>query len=299
MVIDDAAVTPKYVQGFEPERELPIIWKIARGSMINKIVVLLPVTIGLNELAPAAMTPLLMVGGSYLCFEGAEKILHVVRPHHGEEHGEGHGAEHAAEPVVPICPEQLEEEKVRGAVKTDFILSAEIMAIALAAIPSSTIWVETAALALVGIGVTVAVYGAVALIIKMDDVGLALSTRENRPARVIGRGLVKGMPVLLKVLSVVGTGAMLWVGGSIVIHGLHELGLHHPYADIHHLAEAAAHGVPAAVSGFVGWFVTATCDGILGLLYGLLLIPLATRVLVPLWKLVRPVRKPREPLSSP
>lgn len=278
VVIDDAAVTPKYVQGFKPERELPIIWKIARGSLISKLVVLLPAAMVLNHFAPQAMTPLLMLGGSYLCFEGAEKIAHAI-VHRGQE-------EKGNEPVAG-CPDELEEEKVKGAVKTDFILSAEIMAISLAAIPKSTLLIEAGALALVGIGVTVSVYGAVALIIKMDDVGLHLAARDGRVVQLVGTGLVRGMPLLLTFLSVVGTAAMLWVGGNIVIHGLHELGMHHPYQEIHSLAVAAGEQVGVMV-GFVQWLATAISDGILGLLYGLLLVALITKVIAPVWQKLRP-----------
>jgi len=282
VVIDDAAVSPKYVQGFKPERELPIIWKIAKGSLFSKLVILLPAALVLNEVAPGTITPILMCGGTYLCFEGAEKIFHAVFP---EKHTEEDDAK------VSGTPEELEEEKVKGAVKTDFILSAEIMAISLANIPESTLFVEAGALALVGFAITVVVYGAVAIIIKMDDVGLALAKRDSAAVQSIGRALVKGMPLLLKFLAVVGTGAMLWVGGSILIHGLHELGVHHPYEDIHHLAVAAAEKVPAAV-GAVEWSVTALCDGILGLLYGLLLIPLVTKAVVPAWRAVRKKGQP-------
>ena len=282
VVIDDAAVSPKYVQGFKPERELPIIWKIAKGSLFSKLVILLPAALLLNEVAPGAITPILMLGGTYLCFEGAEKIFHAVFPETHAEEGDGQAVG---------CPEKLEEEKVKGAVKTDFILSAEIMAISLANIPESTLFVEAGALALVGFAVTVAVYGAVAIIIKMDDVGLALAKRDSAAVQAFGRGLVRGMPLLLKFLAVVGTAAMLWVGGSILIHGLHELGVHHPYEDIHHLAVAAAEKVPAA-AGAVEWSVTALCDGVLGLLYGLLLIPLVTKAIVPAWKAVRKTEQP-------
>ena len=281
VVIDDAAVTPKYVQGFKPERELPIIWKIARGSLINKLVVLLPAALLLNHFAPQAITPLLMLGGSYLCFEGAEKIFHAI-VHRGDEV--------KGEEPFEGCAEELEEEKVNGAVKTDFILSAEIMAISLAAIPESTLLIEAGALALVGIGVTLGVYGAVALIIKMDDVGLHLAARDGRVAQVVGTGLVRGMPLLLTFLSGVGTTAMLWVGGNIVVHGLHELGMHHPYQEIHMLAVAAGEMISVMV-GFVEWLVTATCDGILGLLYGLLLVALITKAIVPIWQKIRPRHK--------
>jgi predicted DNA repair protein MutK len=272
VVIDDTAVTPAYVHGFSADRELPIIGRIALGSVRNKLLILLPALLALNHFAPGFITPLLMLGGSYLCFEGAEKVLHLFAPH----------ADAAVEQDFDTRdPAHLEEEKVAGAIKTDFILSAEIMTISLAAIPDSGPWMEAITLAVVGVMITAAVYGAVALIVKMDDVGLHLArTARGSAVRGLGRGLVRGMPKLLAVLSSVGTLAMLWVGGNIVIHGLHELGLHEPYASIHHLAELAAGAVPMA-TGLVAWAVTAFCDGVLGLLYGLLLVPVVTRVIGP------------------
>jgi uncharacterized protein len=274
VIIDDAAVTPKYVQGFAPARELPIIWKIARGSLFNKLIVLLPVALLLANFAPWLITPLLMLGGSYLCFEGAEKIFHVLFPH---------GDAHVEADMDIKDPAHLEEQKVAGAIKTDFILSAEIMTIALSAIPEGTIWMEAAALALVGAVITLVVYGSVALIVKMDDVGLFMAQRAHTGlGRAIGRGLVKAMPKLMWLLSVVGTAAMLWVGGSIMIHGLHDLGMHHPYQDIHHLAELAAHAVDTQFAGTTSWAVTALCDGVFGLVYGMILIPVATRIVGPL-----------------
>ncbi|GHF50123.1 DUF808 domain-containing protein [Seohaeicola zhoushanensis] len=276
-VIDDAAVTPKYVHGFAASRELPIIWKITKGSLKNKLVFLLPAGLLLTTFAPWLISPLLMLGGAYLCFEGAEKIWHALFP----------SDQHEVFPEdKPGDPAHLEEEKAAGAIKTDFILSAEIMTIALAAIPPSNIWMEAATLALVGIGITVVVYGSVALIVKMDDIGLHLAEVGRLGlTRSLGRGIVKAMPVLMKVLSVVGTAAMLWVGGSIIIHGAGELGWHAPYDWIHHVAEAAAQAVGQA-QGFVQWAVTAAFDGVFGVALGLLLIPVATKVLVPLWGLV-------------
>ncbi|MCB9669841.1 MAG: DUF808 domain-containing protein [Alphaproteobacteria bacterium] len=274
VVIDDAAVAPKYVQGFAPARELPIIWRIARGSLFNKLVLLMPVALLLSAWAPWLITPLLMLGGSYLCFEGAEKVFHALFPH---------GDAHVEADLDVKDPGHLEEAKVRGAIKTDFILSAEIMTIALTAIPDSTFWVEAGALALVAIAVTLGVYGGVGLIVKMDDIGLYLARKHpSGPLHTLGRGLVKGMPRTMQVLSVVGTAAMLWVGGSILVHGLHTLGVHHPYVDIHHLAEAVAHLVPHAAAGAVEWAVTALCDGVLGVIWGLVLIPVVTRILAPL-----------------
>jgi predicted DNA repair protein MutK len=277
VVIDDAAVTPKYVTGFAADRELPMIWKIARGSVRNKLLFLLPGLLLLQALVPQAITPLLMLGGAYLCFEGAEKVFHKLFPH---------GDAAVDQDFDTRDPSHLEEEKVAGAIKTDFILSAEIMTIALATIPDSSLWMEAVTLAIVGVLITAAVYGAVALIVKMDDFGLHLAaTGRSGAGRAIGRGLVSGMPSLLALLSSVGTLAMLWVGGSILTHGLEVLGWPWIYDQIHHLAEAAAHAVPQA-PGIVGWLVTAALDGVLGLVVGMLLIPLATRVLVPLLAVV-------------
>jgi predicted DNA repair protein MutK len=278
VVIDDAAVTPKYVHGFSADRELPIIWRIARGSMRNKLVFLLPALLALDHFLPQAITPLLMLGGAYLCFEGAEKVLHAFAPH----------ADHAVEADFDTKdPTHLEEEKVAGAIKTDFILSAEIMTIALATVESPSFWLQAVTLAVVGIFITIAVYGAVALIVKMDDVGLHMAaTSRTSGARALGRGLVKAMPKLMAFLSTVGTAAMLWVGGSIVLHGLEVTHLWAwPYDTIHHIAEGVAHAVPAA-QGFVTWVVTAALDGVFGLILGLALIPVATRVIGPLIRLL-------------
>jgi hypothetical protein len=275
VVIDDAAVTPKYVHGFKADRELPIIWRIARGSVRNKLVILLPALLLLDYFLPAAITPLLMLGGAYLCFEGAEKVFHALFPH---------GDTEVEEDFDTKDPAHLEEEKVAGAIKTDFILSAEIMTIALAAIETPSLWMQAVTLAVVGVLITAGVYGAVALIVKMDDIGLHMAAnRKTAAARAMGRGLVVAMPKLMSVLSTVGTAAMLWVGGSIVLHGLEVTHLWPwPYETIHHIAEAAAHAMPAA-SGFVMWAVQAALDGVLGLGLGIVLIPLATRVIVPLW----------------
>lgn len=275
VVIDDAAVTPKYVHGFEARRELPIIWKITKGSLFNKLVILLPAALLLNAFAPWLVTPLLMIGGAYLCFEGAEKVFHRLFPH----------ADAEVEADLDVKdPAHLEEARVRGAIKTDFILSAEIMTIALAAIPGGTWWMEALTLAVVGVGITVAVYGAVALIVKMDDIGLyTAATARTGFGRAVGIGLVKGMPKLMALLSTVGTLAMLWVGGSIVVHGLEVLGWPLLYDTIHHIAEAFAHGVGEGFAGVAAWLVTATLDGLFGLALGMALIPVATRVIGPLF----------------
>lgn len=273
VVIDDAAVTPKYVAGLPAARELPIVWKIARGSFFNKLVILLPAALLLDALVPWMLTPLLMVGGAYLAFEGAEKVLHLVAPH----------PRSAAETAETVDAAHLEARRVKGAVKTDFILSAEIMTIALAAIETDAFLTRALTLAAIGIALTAIVYGAVAVLVKMDDVGLRLA-REGGPAatRAFGRGLVKAMPVVMKVVATVGTAAMLWVGGSILVHGLHELGVHAPYRAVRDLAEAAAAGA-GALGGTVRWVVTAAVDGVLGLAVGLVLVPVVNRAVVPLF----------------
>ncbi|TNF23362.1 MAG: DUF808 domain-containing protein [Rhodobacteraceae bacterium] len=278
-LIDDAAVTPKYLTGFEPARELPMVWRIARGSIFNKLVFLLPVGLALNEFAPWMVAPLLMLGGAYLCFEGAEKVAHALG--FGAEHGGPDGSH----PTGP--PGHLEEQRVRGAIKTDFILSAEIMTIALAAIPQTTFWMEAATLATVAVGITAVVYGAVALIVKADDLGLLMAAKGRLGlTRGLGRGIVRAMPGFMKLLVVVGTAAMLWVGGSIVIHGLSELGWHWPEEVIHHWSVALAQLAPLSWQGAMAWLGKAALDGLLGLALGVVLIPLGTKLVGPMWTAV-------------
>lgn len=279
-VIDDAAVTPRYVDGFTADRELPIVGKIAWGSIKNKLIFLLPAALLLSFFAPWAITPLLMIGGAYLCYEGAEKIFHALRPHDAEAH------EAQLEPVA-LNPQTVEDRQVAGAIQTDFILSAEIMTIILAAIEVPDFWTRAVILALAGVFITIAVYGVVALIVKGDDFGLFLARHAKTGiGRGLGRGLVTGMPVFMQVLSVIGTAAMTWVGGSIIVHGLYQFG----FAGPEHLVEAAAHWaehlVPA-VAGFTGWLATAFVDFIFGIAIGALMIPVAGFVITPLWKAIR------------
>ncbi|GAA0567929.1 DUF808 domain-containing protein [Craurococcus roseus] len=310
VVIDDAAVTPRYVVGFAAARELPIVGRIALGSLKNKLLFLLPAALALSLFAPWAITPLLMLGGAFLCYEGAEKVFHALFPHRAHEHEVKVGA---ARPQTPEQLQAFEDEKVRGAIKTDFILSAEIMAITLATMPESSFWTQAVVLGVVGLGITVLVYGAVALIVKADDAGVALAAND-RPAstllgfrgsdsppsgadralrpltRGFGRGLVLGMPVLLKALSVVGTAAMVWVGGGIIVHGLEEYGLGALGHALHDAAEAAAHAVPPSLAGVVEWIVNAAGAGVVGLVVGAALIPFVEHVAAPLWQRLRPVR---------
>jgi predicted DNA repair protein MutK len=270
-VIDDAAVTPKYVHGFSAERELPIVWKIARGSIFNKLVILLPAALLLSSFAPWAIAPLLMLGGAYLCFEGAEKVAHWLSPKHHDV------AEATAKKLAGQDSAHLEEQKVKGAIKTDFILSAEIMTIALAAIETESILFEAAALAIAGIGITILVYGSVALIVKADDFGLHLASRGlTRFGRAMGRGIVRGMPAFLRTLTIVGTMAMLWVGGSIITHALAGMGWHVPEDVVHDIAHMLA-----PLGGFAEWLAGAVLHGVLGIAIGLVLMPVVNGLLTP------------------
>ena len=279
-VIDDAAVTPSYVSGFAAKRELPIIGRIAWGSVKNKILFLLPAALLLSLFLPWLITPLLMIGGAYLCYEGAEKVFHLFAPHEAEHHEAT--IEHTA-----IEPASVEDQKVAGAIKTDFILSAEIMTIILAAIDVPDFWTRAAILAVAGVGITAAVYGTVAVIVKADDVGLWLAKSGRTGAgRALGRGIVVAMPYFMQALSLVGTAAMTWVGGSIIAHGLYEFGISGP----EHVIEAAAHWAEhtfPAIAGIAGWLATALVDFIIGLALGALLIPVAGHVISPAWGAVK------------
>lgn len=284
VVIDDTAVTPRYVTGFAASRELPIVARIAAGSLRNKLLILLPAALALGYFLPAAITPLLMIGGAYLCYEGAEKVFEAIVPHAAHAHEQEIGS-------VALDAASIEDQKVASAIKTDFILSAEIMAIALAAIPEGSLFTKAVTLAVVGIGITVAVYGVVALIVKADDAGVALARIEARHifgtlSRGLGRALVLGMPVLLAGLSLLGTAAMIWVGGGIVVHGLAAYGFGAIEHVIHAVAVAAARAVPVAASA-VEWIVSAAGAGVVGLVLGGALIPLVGFVLAPAWKAVK------------
>lgn len=267
VVIDDAAVTPRYVVGFTAARELPIVWRIAVGSAKNKLLILLPAALVLSAFAPWLITPLLVLGGLFLCYEGAEKVHEALFPHAAHRH-------EAAAATLPQDPVALENAKVAGAIRTDFILSAEIMAIALATLPQASLLLQAVVLAVVGLGITALVYGAVALIVKADDVGVSLAARGGALAP-LGRGLVRAMPPLLKLLAVVGTAAMIWVGGGIVIHGLEAFGLHAPGHALH------------AVEAWAGFLGGAVLSGVVGLVIGAILIPLTEYVLAPLMRGLR------------
>ncbi len=260
VVIDDAAVTPRYVAGLDPKRELPIVGRIALGSLRNKLVFLLPVALALEAFAPWAVEPLLMLGGVYLCYEGAEKAIESVF---------GHVAEPAS--VEDSSTADFEQQRISGAIRTDFILSAEIMTIALASIENGSLWTRGLSLALVGVLMTVGVYGAVAAIVKADDVGLALSRRARTGAmRAVGRGIVRGMPTLMSALSVVGVAAMIWVGGAILAHGLAHFGVPQPQAFVD--AVAAFAGRSPVAGAAAGWLGSAAASGVFGVAVGALVV---------------------------
>lgn len=260
VVVDDTAVTPGYAMGFTPARELPIVFKIAMGSLRNKFFFLLPGALALSAFAPWAVTPLLMMGGAYLCFEAAEKIIEAIQ-----------GEEPSAEPEqLALSSESMEDQKVAGAIRTDLILSAEIMAIALADVTSRPLLVQAGALAVVSLLITVGVYGVVALIVKADDVGLHLAERRNRAVQAVGRALVGGMPTVLDLLAKVGTAAMLWVGGGILVHGLHEFGVHGA-PEMVDAAGAFAARLPG-VGAIADWIARAAASAVVGLLIGGLIV---------------------------
>jgi predicted DNA repair protein MutK len=258
VVIDDTAVTPRYVTGLSPARELPIIAKIAWGSLKNKLLILLPAALLLSAFAPFLIVPLLMIGGAFLAYEATHKIWEKISGH-----------SHTAEELVEIDdPKELEDRQVKGAIRTDFILSAEIMAIALAEVEANSIGMQAVILAAVAIAITVGVYGVVALIVKLDDIGLHLVEKGPGPAKAFGRGLVHVVPKLLSALAVIGTAAMLWVGGQILLHGLEEL---HIMEAVPHLVHDLSHKGAEALGFWVPvweWVLEALGGAIAGIIVG-------------------------------
>ncbi|QFG67765.1 DUF808 domain-containing protein [Ornithinimicrobium pratense] len=269
VVVDDAAVTPRYVTGFSPSRELPIIKKIGLGSLRNKLLFIVPAALLLSQFAPWLLTPILMLGGAYLSYEGAHKVLEWL----------GVGGHHDTakdEPVVEQGPEE-EKKMVSGAIRTDFILSAEIMVIALNEVATEALLNRAIILVVVAIAITLLIYGAVAIIVKMDDIGLHLAQQDSALRQKVGLGLVKAMPVVLKVLSIVGVIAMLWVGGHILLVGMDELGFHPVYDFVHHAEEVVA-GAVGAATGLLTWLTNTFFSAVLGLLVGLVLVGLISLI---------------------
>lgn len=250
VVIDDTAVTPQYVQGVTAERELPIIKRIALGSLRNKLIVILPGALLLSQFAPWLVFPVLMLGATYLCYEGAEKLWGSIRGH-----------EEDSETLTS------EDQTVSSAIRTDFILSAEIMVIALHEVAKQAFVPRLVILIVVALVITVLVYGVVAGIVKMDDFGLHLASADSRIANKFGRGLVIGMPKLLSTLSVVGTAAMLWVGGHILLVGSDHVGWHAPYEFVHRIEEHVHHAV-GGVGGALAWLVNTGVSALIGVVVG-------------------------------
>jgi predicted DNA repair protein MutK len=255
VVVDDTAVTPQYVRGVTAEREFPIVKRIAVGSLRNKLLFILPAALLLSQFLPWALTPLLMLGGTYLCYEGAEKVWGALRGHHDHD-----------EPAALHGPD-AEKTVVSGAIRTDFILSAEIMVIALNEVADEPFVSRALILVVVAVAITLLVYGVVAAIVKMDDAGLALAQRPSAGAQKVGRGLVHAMPRLLTGISIVGTAAMLWVGGHILLVGVDDLGWHAPYDLVHHAEEAVHHAVEG-IGGVLAWLVNTGASALVGLLVG-------------------------------
>ncbi|NEM97138.1 DUF808 domain-containing protein [Pontibacter burrus] len=266
IVIDDTAVTPKYVVGLDPKRELSIIFQIAKKSLVNKAIFLGPAALLLGYFAPAVIPYVLMVGGAFLCFEGYEKVHSMFSKSKHEPHDE------PTEEMEVITPEELEKERVGSAVRTDFILSAEIMAIAYATVAGSPLVTQIVVLLTVAVFITIAVYGFVGLIVKADDIGMHMAQEKFHPTtRKIGRSIVRSMPKFLTILGYVGTAAMLWVGAEIIAHGLPFL--HHPLESLEH----ALSGVPAlawlvkviilALGGVVLGFIIAKVVGLVSGLF--------------------------------
>jgi predicted DNA repair protein MutK len=263
VVVDDAAVTPGYAMGFTPERELPIVGKIALGSLRNKFLFLLPGALLLSAFAPWAVTPILMLGGAYLCFEAAEKILEAFAT-------DGHAEAAPQTAELAQSSAEMEAQKVSGAIRTDLILSGEIMAIALANVADRPFAIQAVALAVVSFFITVAVYGVVGLIVKMDDVGVHLARRSSPLATALGRGMVKAMPHLLNALGTVGIAAMLWVGGGIIVHGLEHFHLDTVPHFIEHLSGTARQA--PALGAVAGWLTFAAGSAVLGFVIGCVIV---------------------------
>ncbi|MBZ5734206.1 DUF808 domain-containing protein [Nocardioides sp. TRM66260-LWL] len=279
VVVDDTAVTPQYVQGVAAERELPIIKRIAIGSLRNKLLIILPVAMLLSQVLPGALTPILMAGGTFLCFEGAEKIWERLSGHGGHGGDGGHDASgsageagdagHAAsEPAEPADAAAVERRLVAGAVRTDLILSAEIMVIALDEVAEEPFLSRLLILVVVALAITALVYGVVAAIVKMDDVGVALARRGGAVASRVGHALVRAMPGLLATISTVGVVAMLWVGGHILLVGVDDLGWHPPYEAVHHLEESVHEAVHGPLGSVLAWLTATACSAAVGVVVG-------------------------------
>nr|WP_241258895.1 DUF808 domain-containing protein [Rhodococcus aetherivorans] len=264
VVVDDTAVTPRYVHGFTPDRELPIIRKIATGSIRNKLLIILPVAMLLSQFLPQALPYLLIAGGLYLCYEGAEKVYEALT-----------GGHHDEDATAGQSGPEFEKSMVSGAIRTDLILSAEIMVISLASVEDEPFLTRLLVLVVVAILITALVYGAVALIVKMDDVGLSLARRRSSFSRRFGRGLVAAMPKVMTVLTVVGIAAMLWVGGHILLVNVGEAGFHWPADRLHDLEHWFGDLVHGGFGGVLSWTAGTVASALVGLVVGAIIVLIA------------------------
>jgi predicted DNA repair protein MutK len=261
---DDLALNAQQVSGVVTKRELPVVWAVAKGSFINKLI-LVPLALLISAFAPWAITPLLMIGGLYLCFEGVEKLHHALQ-HRGKNTPEK--AEQNLSDLAATSPQdkvETEANKIKGAIRTDFILSAEIIAITLGVVEGENLIRQALSLSSIAILMTVGVYGLVAGIVKLDDAGLYLAQREGAATRSVGRGILWAAPLLMKLLSILGTAAMFLVGGGIVVHGIHWL-----YGRVEQLA--------ATTGGFFAPIVSSLLNGICGLIAGILVLLLVNGI---------------------
>ncbi|WP_300682130.1 DUF808 domain-containing protein [Nocardioides sp.] len=258
VVIDDTAVAPQYVAGLKPDRELPIVGRIALGSIRNKLLIILPIALLLSQFASGVIPVILICGGLYLCFEGVEKVVEALRGGHEETE-------------VALVDAAAEKRMVAGAIRTDLILSTEIMVIALNEVADESIWTRLMILVVVAVLITIGVYGVVAAIVKMDDVGLHFARGERPLLARFGRRLVTFMPVLLTSLSVIGTAAMIWVGGHLILSSSHELGLHQPYGWVHDVQHSISHHV-SGIGAILGWVFNTLVSAAIGCVIGAIVV---------------------------
>ena len=258
---DDLALNAQQVTGVSANREIPVVWRVAKGSMLNKAI-LVPAALAISAFAPWAVTPLLMVGGAFLCYEGFEKVAHKFLHKNEADAGKAELQAALADPAVDLA--QMEKDKIKGAVRTDFILSAEIIAITLGTVAGQDFWTQLAVLVGIALLMTVGVYGLVGGIVKLDDLGLWLSQKASSAAQAIGRGILWLAPWLMKFLSVAGTAAMFLVGGGIIAHGIGPL---------HHLIQDWK-----AAAGGMGWLLEMLANAVVGIVTGAIVVGVVTLI---------------------
>ena len=277
---DDLALNAQQVSGVRADRELPVVWAVAKGSLKNKTI-LVPGAMLISAFAPWAITPILMVGGAYLCLEGFEKIAHKYLDHSSDEAADAEEAKAS----LGRSPADLERQKIKGAVTTDFVLSAEILSIALGAVAGASLLNQFLVLSAVALLVTVVVYGLVALIVRMDDVGFYLEKKQSQVAKAVGRKIIQAAPILMKLLTIVGTCAMFLVGSSIITHGIPFL------SDLKHPIEHAAEALPV-IGGVMNVVAPVLVDGVAGVLFGAIVLAVVTQFQKVLGMFKKSAKKP-------